>query len=108
MAYDAEYNSGKTLGFLVASLAGTEYETADYGIFSNSAQDQNVLCVVCYTKTRSAVIIIPGKRSCPDNKWTFEYEVMLHRNNEIIKQNYNRTVHDVFKILTRNLPNSDY
>ncbi|XP_067943374.1 short-chain collagen C4-like [Watersipora subatra] len=58
-------------------LTGTEYESGNFGIFSNSAQNQNVPCAVCYAKTRSSVIMIPGKRSCPDNEWTFEYEGYL-------------------------------
>ena len=83
MVYDAEYNSGNTVGTL-SFLAGTEYESVTFGVFSNSAYKQNAPCAACYTETRSSVIMIPGKRSCPNNEWTFEYEGMPYINNRTV------------------------
>ena len=76
MAYDAEYNSDSTVNSF-GLLAGTEYRPSSTGIFENSAPSQNAPCTICLAETRSSVIMIPGKRSCPTNEWTFEYEGML-------------------------------
>jgi len=55
-------------------IHGVEYEfVAGTGIFPDAAKDQNVPCARCYTKTRSAVVMIPAKRQCPVT-WTEEYE----------------------------------
>ncbi|XP_067943386.1 uncharacterized protein [Watersipora subatra] len=77
MAYDAEYNSRNTFFANISSIVGTEYETYNFGIFSSSARNQNAPCAVCQAKTRSSVIMIPGKRNCPTNEWTLEYEGYL-------------------------------
>ncbi|XP_067943416.1 short-chain collagen C4-like [Watersipora subatra] len=77
MVNDAEYKSDITVGLYFATLAGTEYQSSDSGIFDNSVPNHNAPCAVCHTKTRSSVIMIPGKRSCPNNEWTFEYEGYL-------------------------------
>ncbi|XP_067943387.1 uncharacterized protein [Watersipora subatra] len=76
MVYDAEYNchnSVSTTGF----VAGGEYDTFSVGVFSSSAHKQNTPCAICHATTRSSTIMVPGKRSCPDNEWTFEYEGYL-------------------------------
>ncbi|XP_067941945.1 putative cuticle collagen 145 [Watersipora subatra] len=73
MVNDAVYNRNNAVT-ISGYMAGTEYQTYSYGVFSNSANEQNVPCAVCYAETRSSVIMIPGKRSCPDNEWTIEYE----------------------------------
>ncbi|XP_067943413.1 uncharacterized protein [Watersipora subatra] len=93
MVNDAEYNSDNTLTSWVAVLAGTEYESGGYGIFSNSAQDQNAPCAVCYAKARSSTIMVPGKRSCPNNEWTFEYEGYL------MSEYYNRAGRTTFECI---------
>ena len=47
-------------------LYGTEYETDDH------LHNHNAPCAVCYTATRSATMLIPGKINCPP-LWTQEY-----------------------------------
>jgi len=55
-------------------ISGVEYKTGTHlDIFPDSTFQQNVPCARCYTKTRSAVVMIPAKRHCP-SKWTKEYE----------------------------------
>jgi len=49
-------------------INGVEYQSFGYG---------NVPCARCYTETRSAVMMIPAKRSCPAG-WTQEYEGLKH------------------------------
>ncbi|XP_067943415.1 uncharacterized protein [Watersipora subatra] len=41
MVYDAEYNSGNSVSNNFSYIAGTEYESESFGIFSNSAHNQN-------------------------------------------------------------------
>ena len=53
-------------------ISGAEYQSGSSGIFPRAAQDQNVPCAQCYTQ-RSAVVMIPSRRSCPTG-WTKEYE----------------------------------
>ncbi|XP_067945035.1 short-chain collagen C4-like [Watersipora subatra] len=78
MATDVEYNSdGAAYMSLTANLAGAEYESGSYGIFSSAADHQKAPCAVCYVSSRSSVMTIPGKRNCPNNDWTFEYEGYL-------------------------------
>ncbi len=48
-------------------IYGTEYEFPIVG-----THDHNVPCAVCHVTTRSAVLMIPGKTTCPPN-WTREY-----------------------------------
>ncbi|XP_067944987.1 collagen alpha-2(IX) chain-like [Watersipora subatra] len=76
MVNDAEYNRGGT-PTNPAYLAGTEFETGTFGIFSNSANWQNAPCAVCYAGSRSSTIMVPGKRTCPEDGWIFEYEGYL-------------------------------
>ncbi|XP_067945036.1 uncharacterized protein [Watersipora subatra] len=76
MAKDIEYNSNSTT-YSSAYLAGTEYESRSYGVFSSDADHQKAPCAVCYVSSRSSAMMIPGKRNCPNNDWTFEYEGYL-------------------------------
>ncbi len=48
-------------------IYGSEYEHPIVG-----THDHNVPCAVCHVTTRSAVLMIPGKTSCPAS-WTREY-----------------------------------
>jgi len=73
MPPDPQYNRVNTGSFYGSWISGTEYESNYYGIFSNSAHDQNVPCARCYTENRPALMMIPAKRSCPSG-WTQEYE----------------------------------
>jgi len=81
MPTDPQYNRAYTGSFAGSWIYGTEYETGSYGIFPNSAHDQNVPCAKCYTENRPALMMIPAKRSCPTG-WTKEYEGnQLHKHN---------------------------
>ena len=75
MPLDPQFNSYGGSSFTGSYLAGVEYETYAYGIFSSSAFQQNVPCVRCYTNKRSAVMMIPAKRECSEG-WTKEYHGM--------------------------------
>lgn len=73
MPLDPEYNSYSGGGSTASSIGGTEYESQSYGIFPNSAFDQNAPCARCYTQNRPASMMLPAKRTCPGG-WTKEYE----------------------------------
>jgi len=73
MPHDPQYNRAYTGSFYGSWIYGTEYQSYHYGIFPNSAYDQNVPCARCYTENRPALMMIPAKRSCPSG-WTEEYE----------------------------------
>ena len=53
-------------------IKGVEFQTYDYGIFPNTAYNQNVACARCYSE-RSAVMMLPARRTCPAG-WYKEYE----------------------------------
>ena len=67
-----EHSNRVAGGFTGSSLYGAEYQSYDFGVFPNSALDQNVPCARCYTDDRPAVMMIPAIRNCPDG-WTEEY-----------------------------------
>ena len=54
-------------------IAGVEYQTFGSGVFPNEAHDNNVPCAVCYAESRSSVLMIPARRTCPTS-WQKEYE----------------------------------
>ena len=72
---DPEFNSysGNIWNWVGSRINGAEYQSYSYGVFPNNAYNQNVPCARCYTNNRSAVMMIPAKRTCPSN-WTKEYE----------------------------------
>ena len=70
MPKDPEYSPtlryrGGTQGH--AHVYGSEYENSLQG-----GQDHNVPCAVCRVSTRSTVLMIPAKATCPSS-WTREY-----------------------------------
>ncbi|XP_067927909.1 short-chain collagen C4-like [Watersipora subatra] len=67
-----EYNSPGTVS-ASASIAGVEYESYSFGVFPSSTFQQNAPCARCYTGNRPALMMIPAKRTCPDD-WPTEYE----------------------------------
>ena len=69
---EPEYNTYYSSSGEFSVISGAEYQTVSYGIFPNAAYDQNVPCARCYTQ-RSAVVMIPSRRSCP-TAWSKEYE----------------------------------
>ncbi|XP_067951934.1 short-chain collagen C4-like [Watersipora subatra] len=72
MPNSPEYNSPGSVS-LSAFIAGVEYESHSQGVFLSSMHDQNAPCARCYTGNRPALMMIPTKRTCPDD-WTTEYE----------------------------------
>ncbi|XP_067951958.1 collagen alpha-1(IV) chain-like [Watersipora subatra] len=72
MPHSPEYNSPGTAS-ASAFIAGVEYETESYGVFPSSTDDKDASCARCYTGNRPALMMIPAKRTCPDD-WTTEYE----------------------------------
>ena len=68
MPLDPEYTLPTEPGVQSNSIVfGSEYEAAFLG-----SQNENVPCAVCVVSTRSEVVMIPAKTSCPDS-WTREY-----------------------------------
>lgn len=67
---DPEYNAFSS-GGASSVISGTEYETSGSGI-NTAAHDQNAPCVRCFS-TKSAVMMLPAKRTCPTG-WSKEYE----------------------------------
>ena len=73
MPFDPDYKTYYTgSGGSFAYISGVEYESGCCGLFPSSVDDGNVPCARCYT-TRSAVMMIPAKTSCPSG-WTEEYD----------------------------------
>ena len=70
MPLDPEYGEHAPGGFN-AILSGVEYRMSHNDLLNRFIY-QNVPCARCYT-TNSAVMMIPGKRSCPST-WKREYE----------------------------------
>ncbi|XP_067136264.1 uncharacterized protein [Centruroides vittatus] len=59
-------------------MQGVEYRAENIYPFKNgnngdqSVNKEDAVCSVCYVRTRSVTLMIPGKRSCPE-EWTLEY-----------------------------------
>ena len=78
MPFEPEYNryygaNGGSGDVYDGYIAGVEYQTGSYGVFPNEAHDNNVPCAVCYAESRSSVLMIPARRTCPTS-WQKEYE----------------------------------
>ena len=56
-------------------LYGMEYEDPD--AIASYLDDDNVPCAVCYASTRSTVLMVPARNSCPSTSWTLEYSGYL-------------------------------
>ena len=52
-------------------LYGMEYEGPN--TIDGNLHDHNVPCAVCYASTRSTVLMVPARNSCPSSSWTLEY-----------------------------------
>ena len=63
---DPEYNEYTTTDS-GTWIYGAEYESKD-AIFPSFMQNQNVPCAKCYLPSRSTNVMIPAKRTCP-NEW---------------------------------------
>ena len=58
---------------------GVEYDN-NAGNFFAGVHDQDAPCAVCEVQGRSRVLMIPGKKTCPDG-WTREYDGLLSAQN---------------------------
>ena len=93
------------VGSYKASLHGAEYET--YGSNESPAftsmDDHNVPCAVCYTATRAAMIMIPGRTECPAT-WTKEFAgyLMAERSNP----NHHRGTFECVDVDAESIPGS--
>ena len=68
-----EYNNINTAATEYRNvIKGVEFQTYDYGIFPNTAYNQNVTCARCFSEI-SAVMMLPARSTCPTG-WYKEYE----------------------------------
>ena len=82
---DPEFRDDVTRGFssVASRMTSVEYEP-DNAFFEDKSLDNfDVTCAVCEAP-RSAVLMIPARRTCPSG-WTFEYEGLL------MAENYDRS-----------------
>ena len=56
-------------------IHGAEYK--QFEVINSNLYDINIPCVVCYASTRSTVLMVPAKNSCPSSSWTLEYSGYL-------------------------------
>ena len=74
---DPEFPSNAQSGFQSGSyMYGVEYEKGRSSRFFANQDDHNAPCAVCEVQGRSAVLMIPAKRTCPAG-WTKEYDGLL-------------------------------
>ena len=57
-------------------IYGVEYQQEGSPLFA-AVHDQDAPCAVCEVQGRDTVLMIPAKRTCPDDGWTLEYEGLL-------------------------------
>ncbi|XP_033125188.1 uncharacterized protein LOC117123397 [Anneissia japonica] len=73
---DPEWGNYKDGHQLNAYIYGAEYEVAAFNPFStDNAEDlhnHDAPCAICYVPKRSVKLMIPARKSCPEN-WTREY-----------------------------------
>ena len=69
---DPEFQENVQAGIQSGSyIYGVEYQSGFAGM-----THQDAPCAVCEVQGRSRVLMIPGRKSCPDG-WTLEYEGLL-------------------------------
>ena len=77
-----EFGSGTQTG---SYMYGAEYQVnvGNNPSTTNDLHDHDVPCAVCYVATRIAILMIPGKYTCPQN-WTQDYYgyLMAERNSD--------------------------
>ena len=81
-----EYHTASRPIALFSSLHSVKYR----GVTASNSyvEDKAAVCAVCYTSVRSAKLVVPGERKCP-NKWTKEYSGFLmadfygHKHNSV-------------------------
>ena len=75
-----EWRSTSTSPSYVSWIGSVSYQVSGY-IFSSSADNKRAPCAKCYTNSRPAVMMIPGRKSCP-SYWTEEYDGYLMASQE--------------------------
>ena len=74
---DPDFPAGATAGYQSQSYVfGVEYEPQHSPLMDASFKDQDAPCAVCEAVTRSQLLMIPAKLSCPAG-WTQEYDGLL-------------------------------
>ncbi len=85
MPKDPQYKSSLSYRSQVdhhSEIHGVEYEVPLQG-----NHNHNTPCAVCHVSTRSALLLIPAKYSCPDY-WTMEYYGYLMSEQKIHKRTH--------------------
>ena len=67
-----QYLSHDTTAVWIATIYGMEFETVARSSPLNHLQDKNMACAVCYIETRSIILTIPARYTCPTG-FTREY-----------------------------------
>ena len=72
--YDKYKNGWQSSGYVY----GTEYQVSEYNgdPFKKSLHDHDAPCVVCLTKSRGSMLMMPARNDCPSG-WTEEYHGYL-------------------------------
>ena len=72
--YDKYKNGWQNSGYVY----GTEYQVSQYNgdPFKKSLYDHDAPCVVCFTKSRGSMLMMPARNDCPSG-WTEEYHGYL-------------------------------
>ena len=85
----------------LSPIYGVEYETGADGSFPSSLHNNNAPCAVCYVSTRSAVLMIPAWRHCP-NGWTVEYTGYLMSE----RYTHNKATYECINVNAESIPGS--
>lgn len=70
--YDKYKNGHQSAGYVY----GVEYEVSSFNPFKKSLHDHDAPCVVCFVKSRGAMLMMPARNECPTG-WTEEYHGYL-------------------------------
>ena len=72
--YDKYKNGWQNSGYVY----GAEYEVSQYNgdPFKKSLHNHEAPCVVCFTKSRGSMLMMPARNDCPSS-WTEEYHGYL-------------------------------
>ncbi|XP_070546906.1 uncharacterized protein [Ptychodera flava] len=55
-----------------ARMYGAKYQTNHFSPLAH-VDETNPVCSVCRVKSRSTVLMVPGRNQCPADEWTLEY-----------------------------------
>ena len=78
LPHNPKYDKYKDGHQYAGYVYGTEYEVSQYnGVpFKRKLQDHDAPCVVCFTKSRGSMLMMPARNDCPSG-WTEEYHGYL-------------------------------